>query len=170
MISLFELENGKVKPTIHCHTIVPLKKIMEEYPKEYLNIYSYLFYMSCHNEDLNPFASVPEIEKEEVILKSVGGTFSCDDKLIVDALKVTKKLYESTMFILYVNLKKSIEALAFYLGRTPITDGRDSNIMGILKAQKEFDAIRQSFNNVYKDFKEEQNITPRGGGRMAYDQ
>lgn len=169
-VRLFDIQNNKIKATEHCYAIGSLKRIMDEYPKDYLSIYAYLFYMSCLNEEENPFANVPEVDKEEIVLKEVGGDFSPDEALIFEALETVKKLYETTTYSLYIGAKKSVEGLARYLAMTPITDGRDGNIMGILKAQKEFDQICKSFEARYKAFKEEQSTMSRGGNRIAYDQ
>lgn len=169
-IKLFDIQNDKITPTEHCYTIGSLKRIMDEYPKDYLSIYAYLFYMSCLNEEENPFANVPENDKEELVLKEVGGDFSADEEVIYAALETCVKLYETTTYMLYRSVKKSIENLGKYLHETPITDGRDGNIMGVLRAQEKFDQICKSFEARYKAFKEESSNTSRGGNRIAYDQ
>jgi len=169
-IRLFDIENGKIKETTHCHTISSLKRIMDEYPKDYLSIYAYLFYMSSLNEEENPFANVPENDKESIVLKEVGGDFSVDEEAIFTALQTCIKLQETTTYRLYKAAKKSVDTLARYLETTPITDGRDGNIMGVLKAQKEFDQICRTFEARYKAFRDEQGSTSRGGNQIAYDQ
>ena len=92
MIRLFDVQNGKVIPTEHCYTMLCYKQLMDNYPKDYLSIYAYLFYMACPSPDLNPFFDVPEVDKEELIRREVGGDFDSDDELISNALDVTKKL------------------------------------------------------------------------------
>lgn len=169
-IRLFDIQNNKVTPTEHCYTISSLKHIMEKYPEDYLSIYAYLFYMSCLNEEENPFANIPERDKEEIILKEVGGNFSSDEKAVYEALQTCVKLYETTTYMLYKAVKTSIETLARYLQNTPVTDGRDGNIMGVMKAQEKFDQICRSFEARYKAFKEEQSSISRGGNTIAYDQ
>ena len=53
---------------------------------------------------------------------------------------------------------------------TQIEHGRDGNINSLVSAAKNFDAIRQSFKGAYKDMKEEQSTSVRGGQGLAYDQ
>ena len=89
MIRLFDVLNGEIIPTEHCYTMLCYKKIMDGYPDEYLNIYAYLFYLSCPNPEFNPFFDVPENDKEELIRREVGGEFDSDDELIQNALDVT---------------------------------------------------------------------------------
>lgn len=169
-IKLFDIVNNKITPTEHCYAIQSLKRIMEEYPQDYLSIYAYLFYMSCLNDEENPFANVPESDKEELVLKEVGGNFSPDEEPIYEALQTCVKLYETTTYILFRAIKKSMENLARYLYTTPITDGRDGNIGEVIRAQEKFDTVCRSFDARYKAFKEESSSIARGGNRIAYDQ
>ena len=67
MVKLFDIHNGKIVPSEHCYTLKALKDIMEVYPEDYVNVYAYLFYMSCPNPDLNPFFDVQENDKEEYL-------------------------------------------------------------------------------------------------------
>ena len=94
MIRLFDIQNGQVVPSEHCHTLSFLKTIMEKFPMEHLKIYTYLFYMTCPNPDMNPFFDVPEQDKEELILKEIDADFSTDEDEIMYALEQCKKLYE----------------------------------------------------------------------------
>lgn len=170
-IRLFDLDNGHVIPTIHCETIGYLKDIKKKYPKDYLNIYAYLFYMSCLNEDENPFANVPEDDREDIIIKEVGGKFSPDSDDIFKALQSTKKLYETPTYHLYISAKTALERMAHYLKNTPITDGRDGNIKDVRDTIRQFGELKETFNQLYREFKEEQSsTTTRGGQSLAYDQ
>ena len=67
LVKLFDISNNKVVPTEHCYTLKFLKAIMDKYPDTYLDVYMYLFYMTCPDPDLNPFFNVPEVDKEEVV-------------------------------------------------------------------------------------------------------
>lgn len=170
MIRLFDIQNGKVVPTEHCYTLKFLKDVMEEYPMEYLRIYAYLFYMTCPNPDLNPFFDVPETEKEEIILKEVDADFSTDDDVIVHALTMCKKLYESPTYRAYAGIKSMLDRLAKYMETTDIEHGRDGNITALVNAAAKFEQIRQSFKGTLRDLEEEQKSQVRGGQRLSYDQ
>lgn len=169
MIRLFDIKNGKVIPTEHCYTMLCYKQLMDNYPKDYLSIYAYLFYMACPSPDLNPFFDVPEVDKEELIRREVGGDFDSDDELISNALDVTKKLYETPTTRAYMGIKTMLDRLAKYMETTEIEHGRDGNITALINAASKFEAIRQSFKGTLKDLEEEQQSTVRGGQRLAYD-
>jgi hypothetical protein len=170
MIRLFDIANGKVVASEHCYTLKFLKDIMDAYPEEYLRVYTYLFYMTCPNPDLNPFFHFVESEKEEVILEEIEAEFSTDDDLIVKGLSMCERMYQTETSRAYNGIKKALDNIARYMSITQITDGRDGNIAQIGRIAKDFDAIRQSYKGVYKDLIEEQQSSVRGGQNLAYDQ
>ena len=170
MIRLFDVVNNKVVPSEHCYTMLCYKDIMEAYPEDHTKIFAYLFYLSCPNPDLNPFFDVPEVDKEELIRREVGGDFDSDDDLISNALEVTKKLYETPTVRAYMGIKTMLDRLAKYMETTEIEHGRDGNITALINAASKFEAIRQSFKGTLRDLQEEQSTTVRGNQSLAYDQ
>jgi uncharacterized protein YdgA (DUF945 family) len=170
MIKLFDVENGRIVPTEHCFTLNVLKQIMKDYPEEYMDVYAYLFYMTCPNPDINPFFDVPENEKEELIFSQLSAEFSTEDDLIVAALEFCKKLYETPTYRAFMGIKHMLDRLARYMENTPIEHGRDGNINSLINAAAKFEQIRFSFKGAYKDLMEEQKSQGRGGQHIAYDQ
>jgi hypothetical protein len=170
IVKLFDIQNEKVIPTEHCHTLGFLKDIMDDYPDSCLKIYQYLFYMTCPNPDMNPFFNLPEVDKEDVIIEEVKLEESTEDPKIRHALERCLQMYETPTFRAYMGIKSALDNMATYMTNTPITDGRDGNISQIRAVAKDFDAIRQSFKGAYKDLKDEQQTSVRGGQGLAYDQ
>lgn len=169
-VKLFDIQNNKVVPTEHCYTIGSLKKLMDEYPDDYLKIYQYLFYMTCPNPDLNPFFNIAEDDKEEVILEQIDSEFSVEDDSIREALQVCKKLYETPTSRAYNGIKQMLDRLAAYMETTPISHGRDGNINSLVNAAAKFQQIRDSYKGAFKDLEEEQQSRVRGGAGLSYDQ
>lgn len=167
-IKLFDSINGKVVPTEHCHTIPFLRRIMEEYPSNHLQIYAYLFYMTCRSSD-NPYFNRPQEELQEEILMDLEVDFDPEDRLIRMAIDRCKEMYETPTTRAYNGIANMLEKLAFYMETQTITDGRDGNITAIVSAAKNFDAIRKSFKGVSKDLEEEQSSRARGGQKLSYD-
>ena len=170
IVKLFDIQNGKVVPSEHCYTLKTLKTIIEEYPDEHLQIFQYVFYMTCPNPDLNPFFTAPEMEKETIILREVDADFSTEDDLVQDALKLCRHLYETPTYRAYKGIQSMLDKLARYMEQTPIEHGRDGNINSIVNAAAKFEQIRSSFKGAYSDLMEEQKSTVRGGQGLAYDQ
>lgn len=169
MVRLFDVQNGKVIPSEHCYTLKSLKDIMHQYPLNHLKVYTYLFYMTCPNPDLNPFFHYRDVDKEEVILEEIEADFSTEDDEIQHALQMCQKMYETETSRAYNGIKKALDNLADYMARTSITDGRDGNISQIANVAKNFDAIRQTYKGVFRDLVEEQQSSVRGGQNLAYD-
>jgi hypothetical protein len=170
MVRIFDIQNGAVVPTEHCYTMKSLKTIMEEYPDNHLKIYQYVFYMTCMNPDLNPFFDVPDIDREELILQEIDADFSTEDPYIMHALDVVKKLYETPTSRAYRGIKTMLDRLADYMENTPIEHGRDGNINSLVNAAAKYQQIRESFKGAYRDLKDEQQSSVRGGQNLAYDQ
>lgn len=170
IVKLFDIQNGKVVPSEHCYTLKTLKTIIEEFPEEHLQIFQYVFYMTCPNPDMNPFFTAPEMEKETIILKEIDADFSTEDDLVQDALKLCRQLYETPTYRAYKGIQSMLDKLARYMEQTPIEHGRDGNINSIVNAAAKFEQIRSSFKGAYSDLMEEQKSTVRGGQGLAYDQ
>ena len=169
MVRLFDILNGKVIATEHCFTLYFLKNIMDAYPEDHLKIFTYLFYMTCPNPDLNPFFHFREDEKEEVILEEVGAEFSTEDDLIQHGLTLCKKIYETESSRAYYGIKKYLDNVADTFSTEKPSFGRDGSSAALLAMAKGFDDIRQSFKGAFKDLQEEQSTTVRGGQKLAYD-
>ena len=71
IVRLFDIQNNKVIPSEHCYALPFLKKIMDTYPDTYMQVYQYIFYLSCPDPDLNPFFNLPEHEKEDIIIEEI---------------------------------------------------------------------------------------------------
>lgn len=170
MVKLFDIANGVVVPSEHCYTLKDLKAIMEEFPDNYVDVYAYIFYMTCPNPELNPFFDVVEHEREELVMRQLNPTFTAEDAVIGRAIKLCQKLYETPTLRSYMGIKKMLDRLAYYMETAPIESGRDGNITALVNTAAKFEDIRQSFKGAYKDLLEEQQSTVRGGQNLAYDQ
>jgi len=170
MVKLFDIANGVVIPSEHCYTLKDLKAVMDTYPDNHVDVYAYIFYMTCPNPELNPFFDVVEHEKEELVMRQLNPTFTAEDAVIIRAIKLCQKLYETPTLRSYMGIKKMLDRLAYYMETAPIEAGRDGNIMALVNTAAKFEDIRQSFKGAYKDLMEEQQSTVRGGQNLAYDQ
>ena len=111
VIRLFDIQNSKVVLTEHCYALPFLKSIMEKYPDTHMQVYQYLFYMTCPNPDLNPFFNLPEHEKEDIIIEEIGLEESPEDGKIRYALDMCKKMYETPSLRAYTGIKHRVKLL-----------------------------------------------------------
>ncbi len=168
---LFDVEQGTVRPSIHCYSLVKLRVIMEEYPDEYMEIYKYLYYMCSTHPKKNPFFNVPEDEREQTILDNLElGSWTTEDDPIIAALHLCKTLFSTPLYRSFKGFKVMLDRLSFYMETSEITDGRDGNITAIVSAAGKFDSLRNSFKGVLKDLEQEHVQSGRGNTKLAYDQ
>ena len=170
IVRLFDIQNSKVIPSEHCYALPFLKVIMDKYSKTYMQVYQYIFYMSCPNPDMNPFFNLPEHEKEDIIIEEIKLEESTEDPKIRYALDMCKKMYETPTFRAYVGIKSMLDRLGRYMEVTPIEHGRDGNINSMVNAAAKFEQIRQSYKGAFTDMQNEQESSVRGGAGLAYDQ
>lgn len=170
MVKIFEMENGVIIPTEHCDTLKTLRTIKENY-EDYMQVYLYIFYMTCPNPDMNPFFNVRNDDKEELILKELGDiNFSPEDDDVKAGLELLTELYSTPTLRAYQGIKGAMDRIADYMEEVIVTDGRDGNISSLIAVAAKFDQIRQSYKGAYKELMEEQKSIVRGGQYIAYDQ
>lgn len=169
--NLFDINNGVVTPTAHCYTIAAYKNVIDEFGENAGKIFAFCHYMYSLNEKRNPFALLPEAEKEEVITRQICPELDTESPVVREALELTKKTYETSTHRLFKGFKMMIDSMATYLQNTPVTGGQDGNIGQVVAAAKAYPALRESYRQAYKDHQEEQGTeTVRGGAKLAYDE
>lgn len=169
IIPLFDVENDVVKPTVHCHAIPWLKKIMDNFPNEYIEIYKYIFYMTCPDGTLNVYYNRPEETREEEIIHDLKPDFWIEDEIIQQAIAKCKKMYETPTLRAYVGAKRAYDRVATYLAETEITEGKDGTANIIKDYMKSLKDFRETCVSMEKALQEEQ-IKIRGDGYQRYDQ
>ncbi len=169
MIKLLDVENNMVIPTVHCKTIKWLKVIEDNYPKNFIKIYGYIFYMSCPSQE-NPYFNVPVDNREDLVIDDLDIDFSLEDDEIIEAVKKATVMYQTPTVRAYQGITTMLDNLTDYMSTTQVTAGRDGNINSLLRIAKEFDAIRQSYKGIAKDLEAEQQAHVRGGQELGYDQ
>ena len=114
LAKLFDIQNDVLVPTEHCYTLLPLKAIMEKYSdnKQYLEVFQYIFYMTCPSADMNPFFNSPEHDREDLILSKIKVTFSTEDSEVQRGLACCKELYETPTSRAYNGIKGMLDKLA----------------------------------------------------------
>lgn len=170
MIKLFDYQNGVIVPSIDIYNMKDLNAIVEQHPKDHMSILSFLFYMTCKDEDLNPYFNVKIDEMEEIIMKQTGFSCSLEDPLILAGFDLCTELYQTPTSRLFEGAKSMMDKFGDYMLNSEIEHGRDGNITAIQNMFAKFEGIRISFKGILRDLKEEQKSTVRGGQHLAIDQ
>jgi hypothetical protein len=142
---------------------------MEVFPDNYIDVYAYIFYMSCPSQE-NPYYNLPFDLREPTILTDLKSEIDTESEEILEAVEKAKVLYETPTVRAYKGITTMLDNLTDYLETTKITAGRDGNINSLVRVAKEFDAIRQSYKGIAKDLEAEQETSVRGGQNLGYDQ
>jgi hypothetical protein len=169
MIPLFDLENGKVVPTVHCYKLKDLNNVIEKYPEDYLDVLAYIFYMTNMSEKDNPFFELDEDKKEEAILYQLKIKSSLDTEEVQRALVLCKELYTTPVLEAFLGIKNVVHKLGVYMRNVEFTDGKDGNILQLISASKNYTELRKTYNSIKQELEEEQGKA-RGGLEISYDQ
>lgn len=167
MINLFDIAGGKPVPSVHCHFIPHLKKIMEEFPVDYLKVYAYIFYLTCPDGTMNAYINQPEDQREQIILADLKPEFDLENKWILAAIEKCKKMYETPTLRIVVGAKKMLDEMATKLGEQ-LTFGKNGNATDMRGIMKEIRGYTEDYLILENKLKEEQSKV-RGGVKLRYD-
>ncbi len=167
-IRLFEIDGRTIKPTEHCYMISWLHCIIEDYPKDHVKVFGFIYYMSYLGPD-NPYSNIVEEDREEKIMLDLQPDFDTEDHKIQVAIERCRELYMTPTMRSYDAIKTMLDNLNTYLKETPVTDGRDGNIGALLRVAKEFKNVRESFKGVQDDVVSESKVRARGKSKLPYD-
>lgn len=168
-IGLFEVENDIVIPDQVAVRLLPwMRRIKETFPDNYLQVYAYLFYMSCW-DSRNIYLNRTDEEREQAIIEDLHIDFSLDDAVIVVALEKCRKLYETPMVRVFSACKGMMDKAAAYLQTAEPRDGKNGNTIDIEKYMNKLPDWADNYEKLGEKLKKEQSSI-RGGKLIAYDQ
>ncbi len=168
-IGLFEVQNDVVVPDEVAVRLLPwLRQVREKFSTNYLQVYAYLFFMSCW-DGRNIYINKPDEEREQSIIEDLYIDFSLDDPVIVVALEKCRKLYETPMVRAFKAAKGMVDKVSIYLDTATPTDGKFSNIPDIDKFMNKLPDYIDAYEQIGEKLKVEQSKI-RGNRAIAYDQ
>ena len=167
-ICLFEVVNDMVVPNESTFLIPWLKVIRDEFPKDYLKVYAYLFFMSCW-DGRNIYINRPMEEREPIIVEQLGIDFSLENAVIVTALEKCRELYETPMVRAFGTVKRKIDDICKFLDENEITSGKNGNAMDTKMFMKELPEFIDNYDKIGEKLRKEQSKV-YGGKKLAYDQ
>jgi hypothetical protein len=158
LVNLFDVQDRKLVPNQACYAIPWLKIIMDKYPDNYIQVYSYIFFSTCPDGTINPYVNLPEDEREEVVIADLSPlTFSLEDDLVIDTIEKCKKMYETPVLRTFIGAKKMLDKIGRFLDTEEITTGKDGNSTEIRGMLKELSTYWENYNKLENVLKEEQS-------------
>jgi hypothetical protein len=165
-MEIFEINNDEVVITTNCLLIPEFKKVVEAYKKNPIAPLSYINFMT---NPKSPYSNLPENEKLEVVARDVGGDFTLDDPIILDAIEKAESLFMSPTRRFYFDAKIGLEKMGTYLRDGSIVTGRDGNDTTYLSMLKSVGKITAEFKILEKEYFEEVSHL-RGDQEASYDE
>lgn len=170
IIHLFEVVEGELKETRHCHALKFLKVIMQKFPDNYIDMYKYIYYMSCPDPVHNPYFNMNEVIREEAVIRDNELDIDTELPEIIIAIAKCGVMYKTPALKAHEAIRGMIENMLEFVRDAKFTSGRDGNVNELLKIGKEFKAIREEYRETTRELHEEQKEAgKRGGGDLAYD-
>lgn len=168
---LFDLVGETIIPKSECFIIEPIKRVIDEYPKDYQKILVYLHWMKSMSPDDNPYADIPLEKREEVILHDLGLNIDSEDPTIRAALECVEEKYSTVFYRVYRGFHSMLDKIAEKMLTEEVDFSKEGNAATIKGYMKDYEAMRKSFKVAYQDYKEEiGGDRGRGGAETADDE
>ncbi len=158
LINLFDVEGRKVVPGQACYLIPWLKKIMDEFPENYIQVYSYIFFISCPDATINGYVNTNEEDREELVIADLKPlTFSLEHPTVIYALERCIALYETPTLRIWKGAKIMLDQMADDLRSKKLTYGKDGNATDLRGIMDKITVYTKNFMELEKMLKEEQS-------------
>jgi hypothetical protein len=166
-LELFTVENEKVVPSVALYNIPELKILLDTYPKEAMNMFSYLYYTHYPK---SPYANLTDEEREDALDETYGGSWSTEDPYFRIADDLVNRLYTTPTKKFFLNAKMALEKLGDYLANASIVDGKDGNLGHYSMAMTRIGKTMDDFKKLEKMYQDESgNDGTRGNKSVSYD-
>lgn len=169
---IFELDGNNIIPKEECKIILPLKKIIEEYPEDHGKVFAYLHFIKSMNRKDNPYADVPLDRRTEIVLYDLGLEIDPDSTTIKAGLTCVEEMYYTTFYGVYRGIKSMLDKIGNALYSDDVDlNPKEGNMAPITRFIEKYEQLRKSFKVAYSDFEEETSGgKARGGAEMADDE
>lgn len=165
-MTIFYVEDGKVRLDETCYLIPELKAIIDFY-EDPIPALSYVHFLTAPE---SPYHNLSDEDKKQMISDDVGGDFGFEDEVIEKALIKLRKLYDTPLQQLYDGGKNSLQVIGKYLANLTeesIQHGRDGNLSQIFSMQKEMGKVAEQFIKIERLWKEQVQQKLRGNAELG---
>lgn len=166
-MKIFDIVDGKVVINENVLLIPQLKALVDKY-EDPIAALSYCHFLT-HPE--SPYHNLEDEKKKDILSTDMGGDFGLDDEEIELAILKLEELYETPIKGYYEGQKNAMYVMGKVLKNlteASITmGGKDSNMEGIFRMQKEAGKVMESFLKLEKLWKEETQVKLRGNAERG---
>jgi len=158
LVNLFDVDGRKIVPGQACYLIPWLKKIMDEFPEDYIQVYSYIFFITCPDAVLNPYVNINEEDREDVVISDLKPVkFSLESPTVLYAIKRCIQLYETPTLRIWKGAKIMLDQMADDLRTKKLTYGKEGNATDLRGIMDKLPTYTKNYMEVEKLLKEEQS-------------
>lgn len=163
MTEVFDIQDGRVIINPNILLIPELKEVYEAYG---LNAIAFLYYKTSVSTK-NPYRTLPEEERDEVLLRDFPGDYHPTDDTIANAI-LKLESFKPTAVRYYESIKSLVERLSTWANTVVIDDTKEGNMNYILKMIEKVGTVADNFQKAEKAVLESEQKT-RGNQKIAYD-
>jgi hypothetical protein len=144
MSAIFSIRDKKVVLNTHVLQIPEFKAVVDEFPKEYLNVFGYINGMTNPLKEENPHLECRPSEKESKLRKDFPGNYTGDHPVVVLAMKrMVEDFIDLPEDRMYEAAKIAAEALEVSLRTVQVTSLSDMKTLADIfpKIEKAMEAL-----------------------------
>lgn len=157
LVNLFDVEGRKVIPGQACYLIPWLKNVMEDFPDNYIQVFSYIFFSTCPDGTLNPYVNINEEDREDLVIADLKPlNFSLEHPTVIKALSGCIRLYETPTLRAQKGAKIMLDQMAEELRTKKMTYGRDGNSNDLRAMMDKMPVYIKNYMEIENLLKEEQ--------------
>lgn len=167
-MKIFDLQGRTVVVNTNCLLIPELKAVVEAYPDCYLNVLSFVHFLTDPD---SPYDRVPEKEKEAKIKRDYPGNYTLKDSVVESAVLKMNAFLELPEERLYTKAKIACENLedALVTFSEALEDLKAVDIL--MKVLKQVQQVAESLGQTRQARDNARtNQRVRGAAKVAYDQ
>lgn len=166
---IFEIDGDKLIINEEILSIPELSILLQKYPKDYINIFKYIYHLTKLDGAYSEFA---EEEREEILKKDYGKNIKMNDADIVNAIQKVKKLYNSMqLYRAITSAKRVLDNLILSSQAQEISFGKEGNYANLFNFATNIEKSMESLNNLEKMYIELiKQVRIKGNKKLSYDQ
>lgn len=167
---MFTLRDKKVVLSVPVNQIPELKAVVDTYEKDYINVLTFINYMTNPVKSENPYLEMSELNRIASLKKDFPGKYSENDKVVIAAIqRMRKDFVELPEDRLFKAALEATENLSEQLTKQKPSDVKDINTM--MTILKNIGQVSESLNNARSAReKAREKVRVSGDEKRAYDQ
>lgn len=167
---MFTLRDKKVVLSVPVNQIPELKAVVDKYPKDYINVLTFINYMTNPRKSENPYLEMSEGQKITVLRRDFPGDYTENDKEVKAAIeRMVADFIDLPEDRLFKAAQGAVDHMSEQLKTLKPSDVKELNTM--MTILKSIGPVAESLNHARNAReKAREKIRVAGDEKRAYDQ